>query len=96
MCAFKLGVNTVACWCRVRHQFTPSLNAHIHGVMAFTLWWGVLAFTLLYVYLLDKRYRLEALEEDRDARELKQAINERLHGAGMTAPPEPVEVGARR
>ena len=39
------------------------LNAHIHGVMAFTLWWGVLAFTLVYVYLLDKRYRLEALED---------------------------------
>jgi heme exporter protein C len=87
-------------WWRTLHQqatvFTPSLNAHIHGVMAFTLWWGVFAFTLLYIYLLDKRYRLEALEEDRDARELEQAINERVHGAGMAAPAEPVEVGAGR
>jgi hypothetical protein len=65
-------------------------------VMAFTLWWGVLAFTLLYVYLLDKRYRLETLEEDLDAKELEQAIQERVRGAGTTAPPEQVEVGAGR
>jgi heme exporter protein C len=87
-------------WWRTLHQqatvFTPSLNAHIHGVMAFTLWWGVLAFTLLYVYLLDKRYRLEALEEDLEAKELARAIDERLHGAGMVAPPENVGVGAGR
>jgi heme exporter protein C len=87
-------------WWRTLHQqatvFTPSLNAHIHGVMAFTLWWGVLAFTLLFVYLLDRRYRLEALEEDLEARELAYAIEERARGAGMTAPPEPVEVGAPR
>jgi heme exporter protein C len=87
-------------WWRTLHQqatvFTPSLNAHIHGVMAFTLWWGVLAFTLVYVYLLDKRYRLEALEEDRDARELAQAIDERVHGAGVAAPAERAGVGAGR
>ncbi len=85
-------------WWRTLHQqatvFTPSLNAHIHGVMAFTLWWGVVAFTILFVYLLDRRYRLEALEEDLEARELSLAIQERVHGAGLTAPPEHVEVGA--
>jgi len=87
-------------WWRTLHQqatvFTPSLNAHIHGVMAFTLWWGVLAFTLLYIFLLDKRYRLETLEEDLDAKELAQAIEERVAGAGTTAPPEQVEVGPGR
>jgi len=87
-------------WWRTQHQqatvFTPSLNAHIHGVMAFTLWWGVLAFTLLYIFLLDKRYRLETLEEDLDAKELAQAIEERVAGAGTTAPPGQVEVGAGR
>ena len=86
-------------WWRTLHQqatvFTPSLNAHIHGVMAFTLWWGVVAFTILFVYLLDRRYRLEALEEDLEVRELSRAIEERVQGAGLTAPPEQVEVGAR-
>ena len=87
-------------WWRTLHQqatvFTPSLNAHIHGVMAFTLWWGVLAFTMLFVYLLDRRYRLEAVEEGLEARELARAIEERVEGAGLTAPPEQVEVGAGR
>ena len=50
--------------------------------MAFTLWFGVLAFTLLYVYLLDRRYRLAALEEDREERELEQAIAERVARRG--------------
>lgn len=73
-------------WWRTLHQeatvFDPELKANIHGVMAFTLWWGVLAFTLVYVYLLDRRYRLESLEEDLDERELEQAIAERVAGAG--------------
>ena len=46
--------------------------------MAFTLWFGVLAFTLLFVYLLDRRYRLLALDEDREDREVEQAIAERV------------------
>ncbi len=82
-------------WWRTLHQqatvFDPELKAHIHGVMAFTLWWGVFAFTLLFAYLLDKRYRLEALEEDLEEREVARAIEERIAGA---APREKVEVGA--
>jgi heme exporter protein C len=86
-------------WWRTLHQeatvFDPELKANIHGVMAFTLWFGVLAFTLVYVALLDRRYRLAALEEDLDARELEQAIAERLGGAGTPAPRgrEQVRVG---
>src|SRR5215207_2573858 len=61
-------------WWRTLHQqgtvFNDKLDAKIEGSMAVALWLGVLAFTLLYVYLLDARYRLETLEEDRDAREL--------------------------
>jgi heme exporter protein C len=86
-------------WWRTLHQqatvFNPELSAHIHGVMAFTLWFGVCAFTLLYVYLLDRRYRLLALEEGREEREVERAIAERI-GAGAAPPPPPVEVGAPR
>lgn len=90
-------------WWRTLHQeptvFDPELKANIHGVMAFTLWFGVLAFTLLYVYLLDKRYRLECLEENLEDRELERLIEERVRGAGPSEPADSVstpkaEVGA--
>jgi heme exporter protein C len=84
-------------WWRTLHQeatvFDPALKAHIHGVMAFTLWFGVLAFTLVFVALLDRRYRLAALEEDLEARELQQAIAERVAGAGTPASRGREEVG---
>ena len=77
-------------WWRTLHQdgtvFTDDLKAHIHGVMAFTLWFGVFAFTLLYAYLLDRRYRLMVLDEDREAREVERAIDERVRAsAGISA-----------
>ncbi len=76
-------------WWRTLHQkatvFNPALNPKIHGVMALTLWIGVLAFTLLYVYLLDVRYRLAALEEDLADRELEAAIAERTGRAPSPA-----------
>ena len=82
-------------WWRTLHQkgtvFNEELSAEIHGSMAFTLWWAVLAFTLLYVYLLDRRYRLEVLDADREQRELEQAIAERI----AEAQPPRVEAGAR-
>ena len=69
-------------WWRTLHQqgtvFNERLDAKIHGVMAFTLWFGVLAFTLVFAYLLDKRYHLLALDEDREEREVQQAIAERV------------------
>ena len=88
-------------WWRTLHQeatvFDPELKANIHGVMAFTLWWGVLAFTLLYVYLLDRRYRLEALEDDRDQRELERLIEERIGASAPAArPPDKMTIGATK
>lgn len=88
-------------WWRTLHQeatvFDPELKANIHGVMAFTLWWGVFAFSLLYVYLLDRRYRLEALEDDRDARELQRLIEERVRGAKPAeGPTDKVTIGAAK
>ncbi len=77
-------------WWRTLHQqgtvFNEKLDAEIHGTMALALWLGVLAFTVLYVYLLDLRYRLEALDEDRETRELDAAIADRVRGAvGVTS-----------
>ncbi len=72
-------------WWRTLHQqatvFNPRLSAEISGVMAWTLWLSVLAFTLLYVFLLDRRYRLAALEDDLDDRELDRAIAARVADA---------------
>jgi heme exporter protein C len=90
-------------WWRTLHQegtvFNEELKANIHGTMAFTLFWAVLAFTLVYVYLLDRRYRLEALEESRDERELEQAIAERIasgESGGTGGAGELVDSGAPR
>ena len=90
-------------WWRTLHQegtvFNEELKAQIHGTMAFTLFWGVLAFTLAYVYLLDRRYRLEALEEGREERELEQAIAERVasgDGDGSGGADALVDSGAPR
>ena len=56
----------------------PELNAEIHGSMAFTLVFGVGAFTLLYGYLVLHRLRIAELEEGLEAREVELAIAERL------------------
>jgi heme exporter protein C len=85
-------------WWRTLHQkatvFNPQLSAKIHGVMALTLWIGVIAFTILYVYLLDRRYRLASLEDDMEQREVDAAIAARV-GAPRDPghPNNPVEVG---
>lgn len=76
-------------WWRTLHQqatvFNPELNPEIHGTMALTLWIGVLAFTLLYLALLDRRYRLAALEEGLEERELDAAIEARVAAASGSA-----------
>ena len=59
-------------------MFNPELSAQIEGTMAFTLWFAVLAFTVMYLYLLAKRYELAALEEEREDAELEAAIAERI------------------
>ncbi len=60
--------------------------------MALTLWIGVLAFTILYVYLLDRRYRLAALEDELEEREVDRG--DRRHASvPATVGADPVEVG---
>jgi heme exporter protein C len=76
-------------WWRTLHQeatvFNPELNPQIEGTMALTLWIGVLAFTLLYLSLLDRRYRLATLEEGLAERELDAAIEARVAAASGSA-----------
>jgi heme exporter protein C len=76
-------------WWRTLHQkatvFNPELNPKIHGVMGLTLWIGTIAFTLVYVYLLDRRYRLTVLEEGREEAELARAIAERTASSARAA-----------
>jgi hypothetical protein len=50
----------------------------ITGTMAFTLVFAVAAFTVLYAYLVTRRFQLAQLEEGLEARELELAIEERL------------------
>lgn len=73
-------------WWRTLHQqgtvFNPELKAQIHGVMATTLLVGVATFTLLYIYLLERRFRLAELEEDLDTRILEAALAERRAEVG--------------
>lgn len=69
-------------WWRTLHQkatvFNPELNPQIEGAtMVWSLLSGVVAFTFVYLYLLERRSRLAILEERLDERLLEAAIAER-------------------
>jgi heme exporter protein C len=69
-------------WFQTLHQdgtvFNRKMHVAISGTMAATLVLSVVAFTLLYGYLVAKRMELLALEEGFEERELARAIAERL------------------
>jgi heme exporter protein C len=69
-------------WWQTLHQqgtvFNKNLNVQIDGSMAFTLILAVVAFTMLYGYLVLERFQLARLEEGREERELELAIAERI------------------
>ncbi len=87
-------------WWRTLHQeatvFNPELDAKISGTMAWTLAWAVVAFTLLYGYLLARRLQLAGLEEGLEERELEAAISERVRagmsGSSSSGSPSPATV----
>jgi heme exporter protein C len=76
-------------WWRTLHQPATILDENrilhprIHGSMAWTLLLGVVAFTLLYAWLLVHRYRVAALEEEAEARWLDDALAERRSEAEL-------------
>jgi heme exporter protein C len=75
-------------WWRTLHQPASILDERrlldpqIEGVMALTLFVGVVAFTLLYAWLLIHRFRLAWVEDRLDRSRLDQAIAERHAEAG--------------
>lgn len=77
-------------WWVTLHQegtvFNESFDAQIDGTMALTLVWSVVAFTLLYGYLVTRRMWLARLEEGREERELEEAIAERVALGGPSDP----------
>jgi len=79
-------------WWRTLHQPASLLDERrlfdpqITGTMAFTLVLGVVAFTLLYAWLVIHRFRLARLEELADERQLADALAERrAEGAPTSA-----------
>jgi heme exporter protein C len=70
-------------WWRTLHQDASLgsprrlLDPQITGTMAWTLFLGVVAFTLLYAWLMAHRFRLAWLEDRVGDRELQAAIDER-------------------
>ncbi len=75
-------------WWRTLHQeatvFNPELKAEISGTMATSLWLGVLAFTLLYVVMLDRQYVKDAFLYGRATSQLDSAITERMNEPAVT------------
>jgi heme exporter protein C len=94
-------------WWRTLHQkgtvFNRELSPTIEGNLAWALLSGVFAFTFLYLYLLERRYRLAVLEDRIDERILEAAIAERRAEAdnepvsgGMGGVPPTTAAGAAR
>jgi len=86
-------------WWQTLHQggtvLDPGFNLHVHGSMAWTFLLGFIAFSLLFVWLLGVRYRIEALQDQLCDRELEVSLSDRwregteLAGVGAAGPTEP-------
>ncbi len=80
-------------WWRTLHQpptvLSPSLNATIHGSMAWTLLLGFCSFSVVYLWMLVHRYRVEAMSDDIDEAGLAAALEERRAEARQSAPRPP-------
>jgi len=89
-------------WWRTLHQPATIfderrlLDPRIHGTMLWTLLLSVVAFTLLYAWLLIHRVRLARLEEAVDDRELADALAERrAEGVAATLDPATLDPAGR-
>ena len=68
-------------WWKTLHQgatvFNEDGNLLVHGIMLWTLFISLVAFTLLFFWLLRARYRLEVLRGERDQASLEEALVQR-------------------
>jgi heme exporter protein C len=68
-------------WWQTLHQsptvLTPNLKTHIHGSMALTLLLGFVALTLVFIWMVAVRYRVEVLSEQLGEGELEISLAER-------------------
>lgn len=84
-------------WWQTLHQrgtvLNPGLTLKVHGSMAWTMGLGFLAMTLVFVWMLLVRYRIEALSDRVGDQELEISLSERWAegayalGAGVVAGP---------
>ena len=88
-------------WWNTLHQggtfLDPGFKLHAHGSMAWTFLLGFIAFSLIFVWLLGMRYRIEVLQDHVGDQELEVSLAERWdEGAGLggVGAGAPVEVGA--
>jgi heme exporter protein C len=87
-------------WWNTLHQsgtiLDPGFNLHVHGSMLWTMLLSFVAFTLIFVWLLAMRYRIEVLQDAVGDQELEVSLSERWNedaelvavGGGSAAPGE--------
>lgn len=70
-------------WWRTLHQeatvLNPELKAEISGTMAASLWFGVVAFSLLYIVMVDRQYRRDAVLAKSRENQLDKEIEKRMN-----------------
>jgi heme exporter protein C len=92
-------------WWQTLHQtgtvLDPGFHLHVHGSMAWTFLLGFIAFSLIFVWLLGVRYRIEVLQDQVGDQEMEVSLAERwsegteLVGVGPVRAPVP-PTGVRR
>ena len=68
-------------WWQTLHQtgtvLDPGFHLHVHGSMAWTFLLGFIAFSLIFVWLLGVRYRIEVLQDQVGDQEMEVSLAER-------------------
>ncbi len=85
-------------WWQTLHQggtiLDPGFHLHVHGSMLWTLLMGFISFSLIFVWFLAVRYRIEVLQDEVGDQELEVSLTERwsetnvLHASGPSTPPQ--------